>query len=100
MKRNLFDEISGGLKEIRDTKQLVQIRWQDACGVSANWEYLVDLADKPLEDFIINSVGFVLQETDSVIHIAPHIHVDGNTGQYCGDMQIPKHSIIDMWDIK
>jgi hypothetical protein len=82
------------------SERLVQIRWHDAAGVSAGWEHLIDLDDKPLEDFIIDSVGFVMRETNSVIHIAPHLHIEEKHGQYCGDMQIPKSSIISLWEIK
>ncbi len=80
--------------------RLVQIRWHDAAGVSEKWESVSSLKDDPLVDYIIDSVGFVLRETETVIHIAPHFHGGNKNDQYCGDMQIPKSSILDIWEIK
>ncbi len=80
-------------------RKLLYIRWHDAAGCGPNWEHIFDLYDRPLIDFVIDSVGFVLQETDTVIHIAPHLNTVRD-GQYCGDMQIPKSAIIDIWEIE
>lgn len=80
-------------------RTLLYIRWHDAAGASADWQHLEDLDDRPLKDYIINSVGFVLRETETVIHIAPHIHEGYEQDQYCGDMQIPKSAIIEQWEI-
>lgn len=79
--------------------RLVHIRWHDAKGVHGTWQHLEDLEDEPLKDYIVDSVGFVLRESETVIHIAPHLHVDGDEGHYVGDMRIPKNMIVDMWEI-
>ncbi len=81
-------------------KELLYIRWHDAKGCHSDWQHLEDLDGQPLKDYIIDSVGFVVRETDTAIHIAPHLHVDGDEGHYCGDMQIPKAMIIEEWLIK
>ena len=99
--RNLFNELSDGLKEIRDARDLVQIRWHDARGGHSEWQHMGD--DSPLKMYVIDSVGFILQESDEVIHIAAHVHEQDqeyNDGHYCGDLQIPKVSILDIWTIK
>ena len=81
-------------------KELLHIRWHDATGCHSDWQHLEDLNGKPLKDYIIDSVGFVIRETSTAIHIAPHLHVDDSEGHYCGDMQIPKAMIIEEWIIK
>lgn len=82
------------------SRTLLYIRWHDAAGVSADWQHLGDLDGKPLKDYVVDSVGFVLRETENVIHLGPHFHEDGSNSQYCGDMQIPKSAIIEIWEIK
>jgi len=81
-------------------RKLLHIRWHDAKGCHADWQHLEDLVDLPDADYLVDSVGFVIRETDTVIHLAAHLHVEGDDGHYCGDMQIPKAVIIEMWEIK
>lgn len=78
-------------------RKLLFIRWHDACGAGSQWQFIDDLESEPLRDYIVHSVGYLLRENDSVIHIAPHF--ESKEGNYCGDMQIPKSAIIDMWEI-
>lgn len=82
-------------------RQLVHIRWRDSKGCHSNWQPLEDLNGEAIRDCIVDSVGFIIRETDTAIHIAPHIHIDGDEGEgvYCGDMQIPKAMIIEEWEI-
>lgn len=82
------------------SERLVQVRWHDAAGVSENWQDVDALEDHPLEDYIIDSVGFVLRESETVLHIAPHLHSGKKNDQYCGDMEIPKSAILDIWEIR
>lgn len=80
--------------------RLVAVDWQDAKGVHQRWAHLEEFLDKPL-DHIVYSVGYVIRESKTVLHIAPHIHRDGDGEiQFCGDMEIPKKQIRDLWEIE
>jgi hypothetical protein len=74
---------------------LYYIKWEDSRGVSASWVHLEDIES---ETCILMSVGWLLKETDELIHIVPHIGDDPKQG--CGDMVIPKKCILEMLKIK
>lgn len=77
----------------------VYIEWHDAKGVHQRWEHLEEYMDEP-PNYIVHSVGFVLRESKTVLHIAAHVHRDEEGDiQFCGDIQVPKKMIIDLWDI-
>ncbi len=81
--------------------QLVEIEWIDSRGGFSEWQFLNEYKDE-LTVYTIRSVGYVLREDDQVIHIAAHVHIDPNDGEvvFCGDIQIPKVSIQEMWEIE
>lgn len=72
--------------------QLVFVKWHDAKGVSDTWQFLKDAAEPA--PAVMESVGWVIQENDDVIVIAPHMSTDEDSSQYCGEMQIPKVAIL------
>ncbi len=69
---------------------LTYIKWKDARGASPDWREL-DTAKKD-GVCIINSIGWVIEETDEYIQISPHVSHD--PVECCGDMVIPKSAII------
>lgn len=83
---------------MNESRRLLFVHWSDAKGCSPNWQFAEDLEHFPLERYEIDSVGFLLREDDESLHIAPHMH--HKEGHYCGDMQIPKSAIIDIWEIE
>lgn len=85
--------------KVNPLHRLVCVKWQDAKGVNQRWEHLNEYADEPL-DFFVYSCGYVLRESERVLHIAGHVYVDDDGDvQFCGDIQIPKGMIIDQWEI-
>lgn len=75
------------------------LRWIDSRGVHDRWVKIEDLEDTPLEYCIVSSIGFVIRENDTCLHLAPHVIFDGEDSQFCGDMQIPKACILDRKDL-
>lgn len=69
-------------------EKLIYIEWIDSRGSRAEWTHLEDMDN---ECCLLNSVGWVLKDTDELIHIVPHMGDDPKQG--CGDMVIPKCSI-------
>jgi len=78
-------------------RKLLFIRWIDARGVGPEWQDLNECEKEEMKDYVIESVGFVIRETVTAIHITPHI--EHKEGHFCGDMQIPKSAIIDKLEI-
>ncbi len=74
---------------------LVYIEWIDSRGVSASWDHLESLDS---ELCTIKSVGWVLKQTEDLIHIVPHLGHDPDQG--CGDMVIPTNCIIKKRNLK
>jgi hypothetical protein len=76
-----------------------KITWVDSFGCSSGWKTLTNL-EKEIELHIV-SIGYVASETDQYILVVPHFHgefkVDWCKGEAsgCGDMAIPKVSIIE-----
>jgi len=65
--------------------ELCYIEWVDSRGTHGSW---TELSSMDTSYCIINSVGFILKETDDLIHLVPHVSYDSDQG--CGDMVIPK----------
>ena len=79
------------------------IEWQDARGGYTEWQHIEEHEETPLNNYVVQSSGYVIRESKDVIHIAAHVHFDPETeklSQFCGDMQIPKKMIIRQWEVK
>jgi len=75
---------------------LVYIKWADSKGCHADWQDIEDFKGSPT-GVIVKTVGFVIRESDTVIHVAPHIFFEADeVNQFCGDMEILKTAIISM----
>lgn len=71
------------------------IKWIDSFGVSSSWGTLEPENCKPI---YCESVGFVVFEDAVLITVAPHRtlpHPSQLENHYCGDMTIPKCSIVE-----
>lgn len=82
------------------TRKLEYIHWVDSFGVGASWDEIDDMLDL---DAIVtcHSVGWVAKETKDYVLIVPHWHDKQQVGENrrvnesgCGDMAIPKRSIL------
>lgn len=70
-------------------RKLIYVEWTDSRGCHASWQHVEAISeDEPCQ---LRSVGWVINETRSHIHLAPHIGDDPE--QVCGDMVIPKFAI-------
>ena len=71
------------------------IIWSDSYGVGSSWSETSDIDICPHYCF---SVGWVIKETNDAIAVVPHLsHPDNEEylpEQGCGDMVIPKCSIV------
>ena len=70
-------------------KNLCFVEWMDARGTSPDWRTI----DEAKNDgtCICHTIGWVIEETDEFIQIAPHFSDDEEVS---GDMTIPKSAII------
>ncbi len=76
------------------------IEWLDSFGAGPQWTEFEEI-DNDVE-IRCSSVGYVIKETDQYVVIVPHIHGDliieglnkKVTASGCGDMAIPKVSIV------
>lgn len=83
-----------------DRKVCMFVRWQDAKGCHSEWQHLEDVEGVKPTRYIVESVGFVIRESDDVLHLAPHLHTHDSGGHYVGDMQIPVCCIVESWEIE
>ncbi len=63
------------------------VTWIDS-RMTSGW---AEIEDRESTIWPIKSVGWVVKETDELIHLVPHIGT--NPDQGCGDMMIPKIAI-------
>lgn len=72
------------------------IKWKDSYGCSSSWGEIGDHLPKPA---VCESAGFLLKEDSDYIVIAGHYHGSdddiGSIASACGEMAIPKCSIIE-----
>ena len=69
--------------------KLVYVQWMDSCGLNNGvWKSRDDAEE--MEPLVIDSVGYVLKETEEHITIASHVCEH----QVSGEMSIPKSAII------
>lgn len=75
--------------------ELVYLEWLDSYGVSANWESTGAVTPAVHS---CASVGWVVSETNDVIVVVPHISPEreeiGAEESGCGEMTIPKCSVV------
>ena len=75
--------------------RLAYVEWQDSYGVSAIWQETKNA--KPIQHKCF-SVGWIIAENEDVIVLVPHLSPANNKidaeEQGCGDMTIPKCSIV------
>lgn len=73
-----------------------KIEWRDSCGVSDSWTH-INAIDNAM-DVIAVSIGYVVKETEHYVVVLPHYIPESNNPQIeaqgCGDMAVPKTSII------
>jgi len=69
------------------------ITWIDSFGAGPSWQELGEITTEPV---LCTSVGFV-RETEDYIIVIPHYikETKHNEAQGCGDMAIPKVSIME-----
>lgn len=76
-------------------RALQYIRWEDSVGCSSSW---CEIPDRSPEPHICHTAGWVIAENDNCVVIAPHISPASEELQKdahaCGDMAIPKRSIV------
>lgn len=74
--------------------KLVLVEWLDSFGCSSNWEDIDDdMKPIPLTCF---SAGYVIYEDNRCITVCPHLAVFEDKRQGCGDMTIPRASIVSI----
>lgn len=67
---------------------LVRIEWHDSRGATSRWQHLEDLDEGAC---YMQSVGWIVRQTDEFIVLAPHMSADGE--QASGVMYIPRSAI-------
>jgi len=67
------------------------IEWIDSMGVNPLWTHISDMENHVCK---CKSVGYIVQETNEFIVIAPNIADAENDPQVCGHMVIPKCAIL------
>lgn len=80
-----------------DKYNIELIKWADSYGVSASWEEINPVDEIPHVHCF--SIGYIVAEDEEHIVVVPHMHpendVIGATESGCGDMTIPKCSIVE-----
>lgn len=76
--------------------KLEAIVWIDSSSANG-W---VDLGSLPCETVTIHSVGWVAAENDECLTLVPHVAQDQRDPAVCGDVTIPKCSIVKRRKIK
>lgn len=71
--------------------QLLLVEWVDSYGCSPVWEPIAEI--KP-EICHARSVGWLVAENNECITIVPHVSETAVRPQGCGDMTIPRRSIV------
>lgn len=74
-------------------EKLMLVEWEDSAQPTSNWSYLSNPPE--LEIIQCVSVGWLVQENDRVLMLAPNIgdYESGNGAQGCGLIRIPKAAI-------
>jgi hypothetical protein len=70
--------------------KLVIVKWIDSRGASARWQFLEDKNELPVECI---SVGWIVKENKNYKTIVPHLSIESDLRQGCGDMVIPTRAI-------
>jgi hypothetical protein len=75
---------------------LVYNKWLDSKQPSGNWRFLS--SGQEWSATIVNSVGFLIHEDESIRVIAQNLSDEESDGdrQYSGDIVIPKQSVLFM----
>ena len=74
--------------------ELKFVVWEDAFGCPAGWEMLEDIER---ETSVVHSVGFVIEETEQTITLAPHVAGQNREErQFAGVITLPKRQIISI----
>jgi len=69
------------------------VHWLDSARPSPDWQFLSELP--PLTVIRCISVGWVVDEDDAVLMLAPNVgDVDSESPQACGFLKVPKRSIV------
>ena len=80
--------------------KLVYVKWVDSYGCGHAWGEISDISPAP---HYCHSVGWIVSESDECIVVVPHLspaHDEiGAVENGCGDMTIPKVSIINQCEI-
>lgn len=79
-------------------KDLKLVIWEDAFGCPSGWE-CADEIEKGTS--IVHSVGFVIDETDGTLTIAPHIAGQNRENrQFAGVITLPKRQVISVFSCR
>ena len=70
------------------------IRWIDSVRLSSDWQPL----PQDFEPAVIETVGFVMRETDTSIVVVQNI--DNVNGNVSGAMTIPKVAVLKRWKVR
>lgn len=83
------------------TYPLVMVEWTDSYGCSSSWE---EIPSQPPPQHHCFSVGWLIHDSDDVIVVVPHItpqHDEiGAEENGCGDMTIPKCSVVNVTKLR
>jgi len=73
--------------------KLVYVEWSDSYGCGSLWQTLEDVDPGVI---VCKSVGWLIADNKTHITLVPHIHIgtEISEAQGCGDMTIPKTSIL------
>jgi len=80
--------------------RLVKVKWVDSYGCTSAWGFIED--KDPIAHHCY-SVGWLVAESDAAIVVVPHLSPENKAidsdEHGCGDMTIPKCSIIEIVDL-
>lgn len=81
--------------------RLVHVIWQDSFGCSSSWG---GIPEKAPNAHYCESVGWVAKQNDSSLVLIPHISPENKeieaAEQGCGEMTIPKNSIMKITELR
>lgn len=78
-------------------RPLLWIEWEDACGVTSEWE---EPGDVTLTTVPVVSIGWLISEDNDVLVIASHVGRDsGDKETVIGCFAIPRSQVRSFWEI-
>jgi hypothetical protein len=75
---------------------VIAIEWEDSFGCPAGWEFEDEVRPSTTT---VNTIGFLISETDEFVFVAPHVSTASDRRQIAGHMAVPKRQIIRSWTV-